>query len=65
MPNSGSPGAGTMIIIALLLLGLAFAGSWIVTAVTPGGDPYALIPWFGTAAGVIIALALFAYVRSR
>jgi len=54
-----------MLIIALLLLGLAFAGSWIVSEATPGSDPSLLLPWFGAAAGVIIALGLLVYVRSR
>ena len=54
-----------MLIIALLLLGLAFAGSWILNQATSGSNPSNLLPWFGATAGVIIALGLLVYVRSR
>jgi hypothetical protein len=49
---------GTLIVAALLILALAFAGSWIVVYVRPGGDPWRLLPWFGAAAVGIIAVGL-------
>lgn len=61
MPES--PGNGTLVIAALLTLGLLFAASWILFYVEPGRDPRALVPWFGGAAAVIVALALVSYVR--
>lgn len=60
MPDSS--GNGTLVIAALLALGLVFAASWIVYYVQPGEDPHALLPWFGLAAGVIVAGGLVAYL---
>lgn len=56
-------GNGTLVIAALLSLGLLFAASWIVLYVQPGGDPRTLVPWFGLAVAVILALAFFSYIR--
>ena len=50
-------------IAALLVLALVFAGSWVVAYVTPGRDPTVLIPRFAAAAVVLVALAIFLYVR--
>jgi hypothetical protein len=55
---------GTLLIAALLLLALAFAGNWIIEYVKPGGRPWALLPWFGAAAGIFIVVALLAYLLS-
>jgi len=63
MPESQPPEAGTLVIAALLVLALVFAGSWVVAYVTPGGDPRALIPRFTAAALALVALAIFLYVR--
>jgi len=57
------PGNGTLVIAALLSLGLVFAAFWITFYVEPGHDPRSLWPWFGAAVVVIIALALVSYVR--
>jgi hypothetical protein len=65
MPGVEPPERGTLIMAALLLLALALAGSWIVASVEPGRNPRALLPWFGAAAAVIIALGLVSYLRSR
>ena len=59
---------GTLVIIALLVLSLVFAGLWINSAVEPGGNPRGLLPWFGGAAVVIILLGFIIYwvqTRSR
>jgi hypothetical protein len=54
-------GNGTLVIAALLTLGLLFAAVWIVYYVTPGLDPRTLFSWFGLAAAVIVALGLLYY----
>lgn len=59
MSNYESP-KGTMVIAALLVLAIVFAGSWISTY-AGGGDPWALLPWFGIAATVIIVLGFFIF----
>jgi hypothetical protein len=56
-------GNGTLVIAALLSLGLVFAGFWIAYYVRPGGNPHALFPWFGGATALIVALAIVSYVR--
>ena len=52
------PAAGTMVIAALLVLAIVFAGSWISTYAL-GGNPWALLPWYGIAATVIVLLGVF------
>jgi len=63
MPEGQPPEAGTLVIAALLVLALVFAGAWVVVYVTPGGDPRALIPRFLAAAVALVALAIFLYLR--
>jgi hypothetical protein len=65
MPEPAPPEHGTLLIAALLLLALAFAGYWIATYVQPGANPWAALPWFGIAAGVIIVVGLLTYMRPR
>jgi len=57
---SGTPEGGTLIIAALLVLALGFAGYWIILYAQTGGPPNTLLPWFGwSAVGiVIVGLAL-------
>ena len=62
MPTSGPPTLGTMVIAALLVLALLFAGHWIVSYVTDG-NPWTLVPWFGLAAAVIILIGLFTFLH--
>jgi len=62
-PPPDPPESGTLVIAALLILALVFAGSWVVAYVTPGRDPTVLIPRFIAAAVVLVALAIFFYVR--
>ena len=52
------PEAGSLLIAALLLLVLGFAGSWIIEYVQPDAKPWALVPWFMGAAAVIIVVGL-------
>ncbi len=61
--TSRPPVSGSLVIAALLTLGLVFAASWIVFYVDPSRDPEELVPWFGAALAVIVALAIGAYVR--
>jgi len=63
MADSKPPESGTLVIAALLVLALIFAGSWVVAYVTPGGDPAALIPRFVGAAVALVALAIVLYGR--
>jgi len=63
MPRDEPPEYGTLLIAALLLLGLAFAGYWITTYVTPGANPWANVKWFGVAAAAIVVFGLAIYVR--
>jgi hypothetical protein len=66
MPESQPPESGTLVIAALLVLALLFAGSWVVVYASPGGDPWALIPRFVGAAGALIALGIVVYlIRGR
>ena len=65
MPSYQPPEHGTLLIAALLILALLFAGYWIMTYVQPGANPWALLPWFGLAAAVIILLGLLTYLRPR
>jgi hypothetical protein len=65
MAASEPPESSTLIIAALLILALAFAGSWIVAYVQPGGDPWRLLPWFGSAAAVILVVGLIVVLVRR
>jgi hypothetical protein len=51
---SGTPEAGTLIISALLILALAFAGYWIFEYAQTGGAPVNVLPWFGVAAAIVV-----------
>jgi len=62
MARQVAPEYSTILIAALLILALLFAGSWIFTYVQPGANPWALMPWFGIAALVILVVALVAYL---
>lgn len=57
---SGTPEGGTLIIAALLILALAFAGYWILQYAQTGGPPNAIVPWFGVGAAVIVVAGLAA-----
>jgi hypothetical protein len=51
---------GTLVIAALLLLALAFAGYWIISYLRGLGPPWYALPWFGAAAGVIVVVGYLA-----
>jgi LPXTG-motif cell wall-anchored protein len=53
-----------MVVAALLVLALLFAGHWIISYVTDG-NPWTILPWFGIAAAVIILLGLFTFLRRK
>jgi hypothetical protein len=63
MAGGGSPEYGTLIISALLILALMFAGYWIFTYVQLDSNPWSILPWFGIAALVIVVVGLLAYAR--
>ena len=54
MPPEKSPGQGSLIVAGLIVLGIVFAGHWIVSYVQ-STNPWAIIPWYGVAAVLIIA----------
>lgn len=58
MATSEPPESGTLLIAALLLLGLAFAGVWIVANAGTEGEPWPVVPWFLGAAAVIVGVGL-------
>jgi FtsH-binding integral membrane protein len=55
MPPQKSPSQGSLIVAALIVLGIVFAGHWIVSYVR-SSDPWAIIPWYGVAAVLIIVV---------
>jgi hypothetical protein len=58
MARNDAPEGGTLVIAALLLLVLGFAGVWIVSYVEPDTNPWAIIPYFLAAAGAIVVVGL-------
>lgn len=55
-----SPERGTLVIAALLLLALAFAGYWIISYLRGLGPPWHSLVWFGAAAGAIVVVGFLA-----
>lgn len=66
MAPSKPPETFTLIIAALLLLVLGFAGYWIVEFADTSRveAPWVLFRYFGVAAIVILVVGLFVYMRS-
>jgi hypothetical protein len=63
---SGTPEGGTLIIAALLILALGFAGYWIMLYAQTGGPPTGILPWFTVAAAGIVIVGLAALlIRGR
>jgi len=62
MASNQAPESGTLLIAALLLLVLGFAGTWIIEYVQPGSHPWKIVPWFMMAAGAIIVVGLVVIV---
>jgi len=56
-----SPGQGSLIVAGLIVLGIVFAGHWIVSYVQ-STNPWSIIPWYGVAAVLII---VFGNLRRR
>jgi hypothetical protein len=65
MPASGPPEGGTLVIAALLLLGLAFSGYWITSYADPNtvGRPWVLVRWFVGGGAAILVVAFLLYMR--
>ncbi len=57
MPTEKSPGQGTLIVAALIVLGIVFAGHWIVSSVRTT-NPWAIIPWYGVVVVFIIVVGI-------
>lgn len=56
----GTPEGGTLIISALLILALAFAGYWIMLYAQTGAPPQDILPWFTLGAAIIVIVGLAA-----
>ena len=52
-----SPGQGSLIVAALIVLGIVFAGHWIISYVNTN-NPWSIIPWYGVAAVLIIVFGI-------
>ncbi|HEY7533016.1 MAG TPA: hypothetical protein VH681_09605 [Nitrospiraceae bacterium] len=65
MPADKSPRESSLIVAALIVLGLLFAGHWIVSYVQQNTNPWAIMPWYGLAAAVIIVFGIFTISRHR
>ena len=55
---SRTPEGGTLIISALLILSIVFAGYWIIDYAQTGGPPNSILPWFGICAAAIVIVGL-------
>jgi hypothetical protein len=62
MPPDKSPLEGSLVVAALIALGIVFAGHWIVTYVQ-NSNPWAITPWYGGAVALIIIIGLFTNLR--
>ena len=58
-----TPEGGTLIISALLILAIVFAGYWIMEYASTGGPPSGILPWFGTIAALIVVVGLAILLR--
>jgi hypothetical protein len=62
MPPNKSPTEGSLTVAALIVLGLVFAGHWIANYVQ-NDNPWAITPWYGGAAALIIMMGFFTNLR--
>ena len=61
MPGE-KPREGSLIVAALIVLGLLFAGHWIVSYVKHT-DPWAILPWYGITAAIIVIFGVVTILR--
>ena len=52
-----SSGQGSLIVATLIVLAIVFTGHWIVSYVRTT-NPWAIIPWYGVAAVLIIVFGI-------
>ena len=62
MPADKSSHEGSLVVAALIVLGLLFAGHWIVSYVQ-GTNPWAILPWYGLTAAIIIIFGILMISR--
>ena len=62
MPPAKSPLEGRLIVAALIVLGIVFAGHWNVSYVQ-NSNPWAITPGYGGAVALIIIIGLFTNLR--
>jgi hypothetical protein len=65
MTEPRPPEYGTLVIAALLILALLFAGAWISAYVSTDGVPHNLWQWYGGAAAAIVGGAVLYYLLGR
>jgi hypothetical protein len=63
MAEPQTPEGASLIIMALLVLALGFAGYWIYAYAGSGSHPWHAFWWFGGAAVVIVAVGSLLYLR--
>jgi hypothetical protein len=59
------PETGTLVIAALLLLVLGFAGYWIIEYANPRNPdaPWELVPWFLAGGALIVTVGIIVFLR--
>ena len=62
MPSPFGKEYGTLIIAALLLLSLGFAGYWIISYLRYGGADWSTAYWFVASAGVVVVVGILANI---
>jgi len=64
MASYRPPETGTLIMSALLILSLTFAGYWILYYARTGHAPWELLPYFGALAiGIIVVGVVVFFIR--
>ena len=65
MAVSQTPEAGTLVVAALLIEAVVFAGLWIDAYVSNTHPPWHLLPWFGVGTAVIVVVGLLLAITRR
>lgn len=65
MANDDSQDYGSLVVSALLVLSIAFAGYWIYEYAQTGSPPWSLTGWFAGAAAVISVGGIAWYILRK
>jgi hypothetical protein len=63
VPENEPPEYGSLLIAALLVLAIGFAGYWIWLYASTGSPPWNLARMFGIAALVVTLVGILRYIR--